>query len=128
MNFGIGVGLIGFMIVVLAIFAVIQARKKMEVRKKYPGYPKGHWTGQGIAIGVAIGVAIGAALDNIAIGIAIGAAIGVAIGSSLEKQHEGEIRPITDEEKKLKRQSIFFAAGILIFGLVVFTITYFVAR
>lgn len=127
MNFGLTVGLIAVMIVVLGVFAIIQSRKKVAIRKKHPGYPKGYWTEQGVGIGVAIGVALGAALENIAIGIAIGVAIGVAIGSGLEKQHEGEIRPITEEEKKLKNQSLMFVIGILLLGLVVFAITYFVA-
>ena len=117
------VGVIATMILVLGIFAVIQNKKQMVIRKKYPGYPKGHWIGQGIGIGIAIGTAIGVALGNIAIGVGIGVAIGTAIGSGLEKQHKDEIRPITEEEKIMKRQSILFAVGTMMVGLIVFFTT-----
>ena len=122
-------GLIAVMILVLGVFAVTQAKKQAEIRKKYPGYPKGYWMGQGIGIGVAIGTGIGVAMDNIAMGVAIGVAIGAAIGLGLEKQHKDEIRAITDEEEKLKKQAILFSVGtMMILGLIVFVITYFVAN
>ena len=122
------VGVIATMILVLGIFAVIQNKKQMVIRKKYPGYPKGHWMSQGIGIGIAIGAAIGVALGNIAVGVGIGVAIGTAIGSGLEKQHKDEIRPITEEEKIMKRQSILFVVGTMMVGLIVFVITYFIAK
>jgi len=121
-------GVIAIMILVLGIFAVIQNKKQMEIRKKYPGYPKGHWMSQGIGIGIAIGAGIGVALGNIAIGVGIGVAIGTAIGSGLEKQHKDEIRPITEEEKIMKRQSTLFAVGTMMVGLIVFFVTYFIAK
>ena len=83
---------------------------------------------QGVGIGIAIGAGIGAAMNDVAVGIAIGVAIGAGIGSQLEKKHADEIRPMTDEEQKLKRQSIFFTIGTLFMGMVVFAITYFVAK
>ena len=43
-------GLIGVLIVVIGVWVVIQNRKQMEIQKKNPGYPKGHWMGQGMAI------------------------------------------------------------------------------
>jgi len=122
------IGLIAVMILVLGIFAAIKIRKQNEIRAQYPGYPKGYWQSQGIGIGIAIGAGIGVALDNIAIGVAIGVAIGAGIGAELEKKHADEIRPMTDEEQKLKRQSIFFTIGTLFMGMVVFAITYFVAK
>ena len=121
-------GLIAVMILVLGVFAVIQNKRQTEIRKKYPGYPKGYWMSQGIGIGIAIGAGIGIAMGNIAIGVAIGVAIGTAIGSGLEKQHKDEIRPITDEEEKLKKQSILFAVSAMMLGFIVFVITYFVAK
>ena len=93
------------MVLVLGIFAVIQAKKQTEIRKKHPGYPKGYWMNHGIGIGIATGAGIGVAMGNLAIGVAIGVAIGTAIGSGLEKKHKDEIRPITDEEKTLKKQA-----------------------
>jgi hypothetical protein len=122
------IGLIAVMILVFGIFAVIQNKKQAEIRKKYPGYPKGHWMNQGIGIGIAIGAGIGVAMGNIAIGVAIGVAIGAAIGSGLEKQHKDEVRPITDEEEKIRKQSLLFAISTLLLGLIVFVVIYFVAK
>ena len=121
-------GLIAVMILVLGVFAFIQNKKQVEIRKKYPGYPKGHWMNQGIGIGIALGAGIGVAMGNIAIGVAIGVAIGAAIGSRLEKQHKDEIRPITDEEEKLRKQSILVGISTMILGIVVFAVTYLVAK
>ena len=127
-NWTLIMGLIAVMILALGAFAVIQNRRQAEIRKKYPGYPKGHWMSQGIGIGIAIGAGIGVAMGNIAIGVGIGLAMGTAIGSGLENRHKDEIRPITDEEEKLRRQSILVAIGTLIVGLIVFAMTYFVAN
>ncbi len=113
-------GIILFAILVLGGFAVIQINKQRKIQQKLKGYPKGHWMEQGLGIGVAIGVAIGIALNNLAMGIAIGVAIGIAIGSGNEKKHKDEIRPTTDEEKKLKKQSILFLTGIMLIGIIVF--------
>ncbi len=121
-------GLIAVMVLVLGVFAVIKANKLAEIRKKYPGYPKGYWMERGVGVGIAIGAGIGVAIGNLPIGIAIGAAIGTAIGSFWEKKHKDEIRPITDEEKELRRQSMLFAAGTMAVGVVVFLIIYLVTK
>ncbi len=121
-------GLIAVVILLFGILAVVQNRKLAEIRKKYPGYPKGHWMNQGLGIGMAIGAGIGVAMGNIAIGVAIGVAIGSAIGSGLEKQHQDEVRPVTDEEEKIRKQSLLFAISTLLLGLIVFVVTYFVAQ
>lgn len=120
--------LVAVMIVVLAIFAVRQARKQNEIRKQHPGYPKGYWMNQGVGIGIALGAGIGVALNNLAIGVGVGVAIGAGIGSQMEKQHKDEIRPMTDAEKALQRQSIMMMTGTLLVGIVVFVLIYFVAR
>ena len=116
---------IGIILIVLLAsggFAFIQLRKQKNIQKKLKGYPKGYWLEQGIGIGVAIGVAIGIAMNNIAIGISIGVAIGIAIGSGNEKKHKDEIRPLTDEEKKLKKQSVLFLIGTMLIGVLAFLI------
>jgi len=126
MNISIPImGLIAVMILVLGIFAVRQKKKQMEIQKKYPGYPKDYWKGQGLGTGIAIGAGLGAALGNVAIGVAIGVALGAAIGSNLEKQHKDEIRPITDEEKELQKQATLFSFGVLLIGAVIFAIIFF---
>ena len=121
-------GLIAVMILVLGVFAAIQAKKHMDIRKRHPGYPKGYWMSHGMGLGMPIGIAIGVALGNIAVGVAIGVAMGTGIGSGLEKKHKDEIRPLTAEEERLKRQSIMFSAGTLTLGMLVFVITYFAVR
>ena len=121
-------GLIAVMVLVLGVFAIIQFKKQMEIRKKLSGYPKGYWMSKGIGIGVAIGVGMGIAMNNIPVGVGAGVAIGAAIGSRLEKKHKDEIRPMTDEEKKLKKQSILLVFGTLLIGILVFIITYFFAK
>ena len=83
---------------------------------------------QGIGTGIAIGAGLGVALNNIVSGVAIGIAIGVAIGSGLEKKHKDESRPITEEEKKLRKQSIMFMIGTFIIGIAVFIVAYFVLK
>lgn len=122
------VGLIAVIILVIAAFAIIQYKKQKEIRKKHPGFPKGYYMNQGMGIGLAIGAGIGVALGKIAIGIAIGVAIGAAIGSGLEKKHKDEIRPLTEEERKLKRQSIVFTTGTFIAGIIIFIIAYFISK
>ena len=121
-------GLIVIMILAIGAFAYNKIKKQREIRAKYPGYPENYWKGQGLGTGIAIGAGLGAALGNIAIGVAIGVAIGAAIGSNLEKQHKDEIRPITDEEKELQKQATIFSIGILLVGVVVFAIIFFVAK
>jgi hypothetical protein len=74
----------------------------------------------GMGAGIAIGAGIGVALGNIA--------IGAAIGAGLEQQHKDEIRPMTDEEKELQKQSTWFAVGSLLVGIVVFITIYFVTK
>ncbi len=121
-------GLIAVMVVVLGIFAAIQAKKHMEIRKQHPGYPKGHWMNHGISLGIPIGVGIGIAMGNLAIGVDICVAIGTDIGSGLEKKHKDEIRPLTDEEQKLRKQSILFSIGTMTLGFIAFVVKYFVAK
>jgi hypothetical protein len=116
------IGIILILVFVLGVFAFIQLRKQKNIQKKLKGYPKGYWMEQGLGIGVAVGVAIGVAMNNIAIGISIGVAIGVAIGSGNEKKHKDEIRPLTDEEKKLKKQSVLFLIGTMLIGVLAFLI------
>jgi hypothetical protein len=127
-NWPLILGLIAVMVLGLGAFAIIQNRRQAEIRKKYPGYPRGHWMGQGIGIGIAIGAGIGVALGNIALGVGIGLAIGVAIGAGQENRHKDEIRPITEEEDKLRRQSVLVAIGTLLVGLIILVITFLGAR
>jgi|TARA_Y100000310_G_scaffold144610_1_gene143851 hypothetical protein len=77
-------------------------------------YPEGHYIGAGIAIGLPIGIAIGFSLGNFAIGPGIGVAIGLSIGAAMENKakKEGRIRPLTIEEKKIKKRTLWIALGV----------------
>ena len=75
---------------------------------------------RGIAIGIALGVPIGLSMDIIALGPAIGIALGVAIGSAMEKKHKKELRPLTEDEKKIKNQLIIFLTITALAGVIAF--------
>lgn len=112
--------LISIMVVVIGLFAMRMAKKQKVLLQKYPGYPKGHFKNQSLGVGVA--------LDNIGLGIAIGLAIGAAIGTSNEAKHKDEVRPLTEEEKDFQKEKLVFASGILVVGLVVFLLFYFLNK
>lgn len=121
-------GMIALILLVFGVFAIIQFRKQEAIRKENSGYPEGYWMSKGIGIGIAIGAGIGIAMGSIPIGVGIGVAIGAAIGSGLEKKHKDEIRPMTAEEKKLKKQSVLFTFAVLIIGIVFFMGIYYFTK
>lgn len=118
----------GVLLLVLAFFGFKQSKKLAAIREKHPGYPKGHWQEKGMGVGVAVGTGIGVAMGKIAIGVAIGVAIGAAIGAAWEKKHKDEIRPLTDEERAIKKQSMIYTIAILFVGFLAFFLTYFLTR
>ncbi len=120
--------IIASMILVIGGFAVNLAKKQRELRKLHPGYPEGYFQGRGMGVGIAIGASLGLAMDNIAIGVGVGVAIGAAIGTANEKKHIDEIRPLTKEERQLKKQKIMFLAATFMLGLLVFVIAYLINR
>ena len=94
-----------------------------EDKNKYPeGHFVGMWIGIGIAIFSAMGIPIGIALKNpglFGIGPAIGVAFGAGIGSAIEakKKQEGLIRPLTNKEKKNRRNLLFAGLAVFFVGL-----------
>jgi hypothetical protein len=50
------------------------------------------------------------------------------IGSHLEKKHKDEIRPMTDEEKKLRRQSLIYISGIFLLVVALFILANFLSK
>lgn len=97
-------------------------------------YPEGHflgmWMGIGIVIFSLIGIPLSIITDNvgfIGIGPALGVAFGLAIGQSIENKYkqEGKIRPLTESEIKRKRMSVTIGIIILILGIVIFALLYF---
>jgi len=117
-------------VIVVAMRAARQARtsQSSDLVVQQGKYPEGHWLGKGISIGIVLGagfgVAIGTAMDNLALGIALGPAmglpIGVAIGSSWEQQHKDEIRPLTENERRMRRFTTVAGVAILAIGVLAF--------
>ena len=94
-------------------------------------YPEGHFIGMWMAIGIAIfsgfGVALSIITDNpglIGIGPAIGIAFGLSIGQSIENRYkkEGRIRPLTETEKKNKKNAVTIGIIALFLGIIIFAI------
>jgi hypothetical protein len=119
------IGIVAILGLVFLAIALIQKRKKKAIYDKVPGYPEDHFLSQGIGIGMAVGAGAGVAMGNIAVGVAMGVAIGVAIGKSLVKKNADKIRPMTQEEKELKKESLKYVVGALVLGVLVFAALYF---
>ena len=92
-------------------------------------YPEGHflgmWIGIGIAIFAGLGIPLSIVTENpgfIGIGPALGVAVGVAIGQSIENKYkkEGKIRPLSEYERKRKKNAV--TAGIIILALGIATL------
>ena len=100
-------------------------------------YPQGHWMGIGISIGLCVGVlfgfvVIGVLMDNITLGIALGPSLGMGlgcgIGAGLEAKHKDQIQPLTDEEKRFRKRAVLLGIGLLLIGVLFFTVTLFFRR
>jgi len=120
--------LLAAMVLIIGAFAFIMARKQREIRKRNPGYPAGYFRDRGLGAGIAIGLGVGVALNNIALGMGIGVALGAALGLASEKKHQDEIRPLTEEERALKKQKTLVALAALLGGVVVFVLVYSMSR
>ena len=90
-------------------------------------YREGHFMGIGMLIGIAIfmpfGFVIWVVTDNpgmIGIGPALGVAIGISIGTALEKKYNPNPRPLTIEEKRMIKMSVFAGVIMLLLGAVAF--------
>jgi len=97
-------------------------------------YPEGHflgiWMGICIVIFSLIGVPLSIVTDNvgfIGIGPAIGVAIGLSIGQSIENKYkqQGKIRPLTESEKKRKKNAVIVGIALLTLGVLIAIIMYF---
>ena len=116
MVFEIMTGGIAVLVVILAVIAIPQIKKQREIIKKTGKYPKGYFLGQGMGLGMALGIPLGVGIGNIAIGPALGLPIGVAIGQRLEKKYKDKIRPMTDEEKVMRRKMVLWGVATAVLG------------
>ena len=87
-------------------------------------YPKGHFIGLGVAFGIFLGLPIGSVLGNVALGPAIGAAVGLVSGIVLEKKNNPNPRPLTKDEKRVRKRNVLVIAGLGIVTLVIVTNLY----
>jgi len=92
-------------------------------------YPEGHFVKIWISIGIVIFSGLGVLLVLIThnhtffvIVPGLGVAFGLAIGQVIENKYkkEGKIRPLTEDEKKLKKMAISAGIALLILGVIVF--------
>jgi len=116
---GLIVPVIAVLIVVFGGVAFYVSRETRAETKRTGNYPKGHYMGRGMGAGIAIGAGIGVAMNNIAVGIPIGIAIGAGIGTAMEKKHAHELRPMTDEEMRMKRLGVMITVGLLIVTMLI---------
>lgn len=118
--------ILGLLVIVLAI--ALQSYRIMKKEYKKTGkYPEGHYMGLGMGLGLALGIPIGIAMGNIAFGPGIGLAIGVAMGAALEKKYKDRLRPLTDEEKKMRRKITYYMLALALLGLIAFIAMIFIA-
>jgi hypothetical protein len=87
------------------------------------------WMGIGGAIFTGLGTTLSALTENfglIGIGPAIGIAFGLSIGQSIENKYnkEGRIRPLTEAEKRKRKNVILLGVALLSLGVIVFSILY----
>ena len=128
MDFLIVISIIAALLIVIGIGVFLVFNRNLKEADETGRYPEGHWMGVGIGFGLLLGMPLGffmgIATDNIAVGIAmgpaLGMAIGVAIGSALEKKHRENVRPLTEEEIRMKKRLALVTLKLLIIGLLIF--------
>lgn len=73
--------------------------------------------GNGLAIGMGLGIIIAFSTGEILMGYMTGLILGTLLGSYYEKKHEFELRPLTPEERELRKKSVIVFGIILIIGI-----------
>ncbi len=96
-----------------------------KIDKKYPeDYFVGKWMGISIAIcsglWIPLCIFILKSPGFIGLGPAIGISMGLAIGSSIESKYkkEGKIRPLTEQEKNIRKIAVMGGIVILLLGCI----------
>jgi hypothetical protein len=127
--FAIGIAVIVVVGIGMVMFVLLRNVRTAQGPALQGKYPQGHWMSIGMCIGIAIGCVpslAGILFDEmssfVAIGPAIGCGLGVAIGSALERKHKDELRPLTEEEQRVRFRMTLVALGaiaLLVLSLVV---------
>lgn len=91
------------------------------MKDKNKKYPEGYFIGIGIALGIPFGIPLAISLGNMAF-IGTGLPIGLAIGIALENKYkeDGRIRPLNENEKKMRKIGLIAGIGALILGIIAF--------
>jgi len=112
---------LGISMVVLILRRNVRTAQGATMQGKYP---QGHWMGVGMCIGMALGLISSLAalrLDEmtafIGIGPAIGVSIGVAIGSALEQKYKDKVRPLTEQEQKMRKWATLIGLVLAALGI-----------
>ncbi|MBN2454109.1 hypothetical protein JXB11_01035 [Candidatus Woesearchaeota archaeon] len=92
--------------------------------KKRVKYHEGYFIGMWMAICAPLGIPIGLFIGGpafIGAGVALGVSIGLAIGAAIEAEHRkaGRIRPLTKEEERRKKISVFVGVIVFLIGALV---------
>lgn len=77
-----------------------------------------------MVIGIPFGILLEFSMGNMAFGLPIGLCFVFVIAAAWEKKHEKELRPLTKQEKEMKKKSIYYAIALLVVGVIVFAATF----
>lgn len=127
--FAIGIVAIVVLGVVMVALVLLRNMRTAQGPAVQGKYPQGHWMSIGMCIGIALGCIpsfVGLFFDQMApfvgIGPALGCGLGVAIGSALESKHKDELRPLTQDEQRVR----FRITAIVLGALAVLVLSLFV--
>ena len=116
----IGIGVIVVASIGMVLLGLVRSARATRDPATQGKYPQGHWMSIGMLVGVLIGsvpAIISILMDRaswlVAMSPAMGLGIGVAIGSALEQRHKDELRPLTEEEKRMRSRVLLVALGTL---------------
>lgn len=115
--------IIGALVVVgigMVLFVLVRNARSARDPASQGKYPQGHWMSIGMLVGIAMGsipALVGLLFDDMSswVGIApaMGLGFGVAIGSALERKHKNELRPLTEDEQRVRFRSTLVGLGAL---------------
>jgi len=117
-----------FLVIIGIIFALFAFKITGKTVTEEEKYPEGYYQSKGLALGIGLGYIIMFALlllidrmkSFVYLAPTTGILLGLLIGNYLEKKHKDELRPLTKEEKRRKKQLKISVLVFLIIGIIVF--------